>query len=164
MLRVSRSVFILFSALALVATGLGGTAALGDHDDTKLTAKLTGRQEVPQADPDGEGKAKVKIDVAAGRACFELRFDDTGTPSRGHIHQGARGVNGPIVVAFFELRSTDAPATDARHDALEEGALKDCVSADAAVLQDIAANPDGYYVNLHNARFPGGAIRGQLDD
>ncbi len=37
------------------------------------------------------------------------------------------------------------------------------MTADPAVLAQIEANPSGYYVNLHNARFPGGAIRGQLD-
>jgi hypothetical protein len=32
----------------------------------------------------------------------------------------------------------------------------------ADLLEAIAADPAGYYVNLHNPRFPGGAIRGQL--
>jgi hypothetical protein len=164
MLRRSRTVIIVLSAVALVAAGLGGTAALGDDGKSKLKARLTGAQEVPPADPDGEGKAKIKIDVDAGKLCFDLEFSDTGTPNRGHIHQGARGVNGPIVVPFFELRSTDAPATDPRHDELEEGEFDDCVTADTTLLRDIADDPEGYYVNLHNARFPGGSIRGQLND
>ena len=33
---------------------------------------------------------------------------------------------------------------------------------DPAILADIAAHPENYYVNLHNSRFPGGAARGQL--
>ncbi len=29
------------------------------------------------------------------------------------------------------------------------------MSADPAIIQEIAANPEGFYVDLHNARFPG---------
>ncbi len=73
------------------------------------------------------------------------------------------GKNGPIVVPFFELRPGDALVTDPRHEAVERGRIKDCVTADPALLADIVAHPDAYYVNLHNTRFPGGAFRCQLD-
>jgi hypothetical protein len=31
-------------------------------------------------------------------------------------------------------------------------------------LAAILANPNGFYVNVHNAEFPDGAIRGQLSE
>ena len=69
--------------------------------------------------------------------------------------------NGGIVVPLFEL--VGAPA-DPRNDELESRRrIEGCVPAAPALLEQIAANPAGYYVNLHNARFPAGAIRGQLD-
>ena len=43
-----------------------------------------------------------------------------------------------------------------------DGKIKDCATADAAVVKDILANPGGYYVNVHTADFRPGAIRGQL--
>jgi hypothetical protein len=153
------------SALAIgVATlfGVGAVSgmAAAHGDSTKLRANLSGANEVPPADPDGSGRAKVEFTVTDDELCFSVRFRDTGTPNRGHIHVGLAGANGGIVVPLFELVGMPA---DERNDALEDGRLEDCVPADPATLVAIEANPAGYYVNLHNARFPGGAIRGQLD-
>ena len=149
----------------VLATGLLAMGAVANADDgtVTLTTRLEGAQEVPAADPDAMGNAVLKIDAAAGTVCFDATFDRVGTPNRGHIHKAPAGSNGPIVVPFFELRPGDAPVTDPRHDALERGRLKDCVTADPALLADIVAHPDLYYVNLHNTRYPGGAFRCQLD-
>jgi hypothetical protein len=148
-------------SLALAIGLLGGASVASAADGTvRLRADLTGAQEVPPADPDGSGKAKVDINVDAGEVCFDIKIDDTGTPNRGHIHVGEAGVNGGIVVPFFELAAVPA---DPRNDEIEQGRIQDCVSADPALLAQIVANPEGYYVNLHNARFPGGAIRCQLE-
>ena len=156
---------VLIAAMALLATG---SVASAKQTTVTLTARLSGAQEVPPADPDGSGKAVVMIDVEAGEVCFDIKsLSETGTPNRGHIHAGAAGVNGPIVVPFFELRippaDPGAPATDPRNDALESGRLQDCVPGDPATLALIVANPAGYYVNVHNARFPGGSLRCQLE-
>jgi len=147
-----------FSLVGIVA--IGGIATARDRT---LHASLDGAQEVPVADPDGTGKARVTVDEETGEVCFTVRFNGVGTPNRGHIHKAAAGANGGIVVGFFELVGLPA---DPRNDDLEEGHLEGCVTldpADADLLKDIAANPENYYVNLHNARFPGGAIRGQLE-
>lgn len=152
---------VLGLALAIGALAGGGVASANDGT-IRLTARLTGAQEVPPADPDGSARVKVHVDVDAGEVCFDAKVKGTGTPNRGHIHTGAAGVNGGIVVTFFELRED---ANDPRHEPLEsKGRIEDCVTADPAVLANIVANPDQFYVNFHNARFPGGAIRCQLED
>lgn len=43
-----------------------------------------------------------------------------------------------------------------------DGSSEGCHDADADTLQAGIDDPAGYYVNVHNAAFPGGAIRGQL--
>jgi hypothetical protein len=48
---------------------------------------------------------------------------------------------------------TPAPAT---------GSSKNCVAAEAAVIKRITQNPANFYVNVHNAEFPNGAVRAQL--
>ena len=37
-----------------------------------------------------------------------------------------------------------------------------CTTADKALAAEIAGNPSGFYVNVHNDAFPRGAVRGQL--
>ena len=147
----------------VLATGLLATGAVANADDgtVTLTTRLEGAQEVPAADPDAMGNAVIKIDATAGTVCFDATFDRVGTPNRGHIHKAIASMNGPIVVPFFELVA--APNTDPRFDELERGRINDCVTADPALLADIVAHPDLYYVNLHNTRYPGGAFRCQLD-
>jgi hypothetical protein len=155
-----RQILAVLSAVAILAGLLVGNAA-ANSDVVKLDARLTGAQELPPADPDGRGVAKVALDVDAGEVCFDVRFWDSGTPNRGHIHAGDAATNGPIVVTFFELRENPQ---DPRHDELEASRrLDDCVTADSGLLADIVANPQNYYVNIHNARFPAGSMRCQLE-
>ena len=91
---------MLIAAIGLLATG---SVASAKQTTVTLTARLSGAQEVPAADPDGSGKAFVMIDVEAGEVCFDIKsLSDVGTPNRGHIHEGAAGTNGGIVVPFFD--------------------------------------------------------------
>lgn len=144
----------------VAATSMVLAAGVAASDSQRFRTDLRGSNEVPAADPDGRGNATVRIDSEAGEVCFEVSVERSGTPNRAHIHIGAAGANGGIVVPFFELRENPA---DPRHDQLErKGRLSGCVTADPALLAAIEANPANYYVNLHNARFPGGSVRGQL--
>lgn len=128
------------------------TAAMGDMPGMEtagdtLYAALTGEAEVPgPGDPDGSGAAHVTLDPNAGTACFEITVENIEEPQAAHIHTGAAGTSGPPVVDF---------------DIGNQG-LSGCVDADAATLEDIQAMPSEYYVNVHNAEFGGGAVRGQL--
>jgi hypothetical protein len=138
------------------AAGAGSNAARD-----RFVNDLSGQNENPPTDLDGRGIARIEIDSTTNEVCWRVRIDSTGTPNRGHIHVGAAGINGGIVVPLFEIA---ANAADPLHDKLETGRAEGCVIATAAVVAQILANPAGYYVNLHNARFPGGAVRCQLVD
>jgi hypothetical protein len=161
MLRTRRPL-VLVALVVIAIMTLAATAAASGNRVT-LRADMTGAQEVPAADPDGRGVARVNLKMHTGEVCFDLRWWRIGTPNRAHIHVGAAGVNGGIVVGLFDLVAPPAPPTDPLFDQLEKGQIHDCVPVAAEVLEAIAANPAGYYVNVHNNRFPGGAIRGQLE-
>jgi hypothetical protein len=148
------------SVIAIVLLSMA--AGVAASNSNRLRANLRGTNEVEAmvVDLDSRGRAFVRIDVDEGEVCFDVSYVRGGTPNRGHIHVGAAGINGAIVVTFFELAAFPA---DPRNDQLERAQrLRDCVDADPVVLAAIKANPAGYYVNLHNARFPGGFLRGQL--
>lgn len=143
-------------ALAAVAVlGLTTTVGAKGHKTGEgtgkgkvLKANLKGKAEVPgPGDPDGKGKALVRVKPAKGRVCFRLSWKRIADPTKAHIHKGSRGVAGPVVVTLFD------------GSAVEKGCVE---GLDETLLRDIRAHPREYYVNVHNADFPDGAIRGQL--
>ncbi len=84
--------------------------------------------------------------------CWDLSYSGlTGTPTAAHIHSGAAGANGPIVIIPF---TATFPSGHHRQPAAS--------APIRAVVQQIIDNPANFYVNVHTTDFPGGAIRGQL--
>ena len=119
-------------------------------EDTPYTLNivLTGGAEVPgPGDSDGSGTAELKLNLATGEVCYTFTTAHIQPPTAAHIHAGAAGKSGGPKVTFNKA---------------EDGTFKGCVNADKAILKAIKANPSHYYVNLHTADFPNGAIRGQL--
>jgi CHRD domain len=134
-------------ALALLATAWP-TAAQTAQGKELAAVTLTGATEVPgPGDSDGSGTAKLTLNPEKGEVCYELTVAKIQEATAAHIHEGAMGKAGPVKVGL------DAP---------KAGTAKGCKSADAAVIQEIMQNPANYYVNVHNAEFPQGAVRGQL--
>ena len=138
----------LTATLALMASlAVAGIVAAAE---TTLTAELAGVTEGDNpGDEDGSGSATVTLDPEAGEACWEMTAENIGPVVQSHIHVGAEGEAGDVVVPL------DVEGF--------EGTSEGCVSdQDADVLQAIVDDPAGYYVNLHTEAFPAGAIRGQL--
>jgi hypothetical protein len=135
-------------AFALAAVGFAAAPALAAEGGRPLSAHLTGAAETPAADPDGMGHGTFTVNVGQSQVCYDLSVEKIAAATAAHIHKGAAGASGPPVVML------KAPGAD--------GKVKDCATADAAVVKDILQNPANYYVNVHNAEFGGGAIRGQL--
>jgi hypothetical protein len=129
------------SMIALAAAAGAGAAV--QKDAHSLHATLTGKAETPKGDPDGSGTAEVKIN--GKQVCWEIHVAKVGTIMAAHIHKGRPGVAGPVVVPFGAAFKS-----------------KGCTTAPAAVAAAILKNPGAYYVNVHNAKYPGGALRGQL--
>ena len=134
-----RYVGLTFLAALVVATG--ATAAA--QKSNSLHATLTGKAETPKGDPDGRGTAEVKI--TGRKVCWEIKVSKVQTIVAAHIHKGGPGVAGPVVVPFGKVFKS-----------------KGCTTTTAAIAAAIERHPAAYYVNVHNAKYPGGALRGQL--
>jgi hypothetical protein len=139
-----------------------GVASAG-HENTVLRASLDGRSEVADdasnrrivGDPDGRGEIYVfGIDGDDQTLCYVLTVDGIAGATGAHIHEAAAGENGPVVVNLAP------PADGNAADCLTEGEAGKFV--DGQTVADILANPQDYYVNVHNGEYPGGALRGQL--
>lgn len=141
--------FRALSAPLLVAVAGVAFAPLADaKTSSPLKASMSGRSEVPKGDLDGSGSARITLDRSRGRVCYAITMTKTGTVGAGHIHAGKAGVAGAIVIPLFD-KPTRAP--------------RGCVGGvSKSLIAKVQGNPSGYYVNVHNAAHPAGALRGQL--
>ena len=135
--------------LAVVLIGVVGAGAQGGGQESKaLFAVLTGAKEPEGGDPNGRGSFTAIVD--GNRLCYGLTNRNIEDPAAAHIHRGRTGVAGDIVVPLEQPSSGDPGASSA------------CARVARSVSQAILQNPNRYYVNVHTAGFPDGAIRGQL--
>jgi CHRD domain len=131
------------------ATGCPTTVLSPEGGGVLLTSVMNGHNEVPAADLDGTGTAWIRLQAGEAKLCFKLAVQNILLPATGaHVHLGATGINGPIVVPL-----TPPDAT---------GMSQGCVNVSRTLVGQILANPAGYYANVHTTDFPAGAIRGAL--
>jgi hypothetical protein len=160
-------------ALAVLAAGCGGDdnpVAPADDTHMQFRATLLPANEVPPVSgPEATGSGTATIDftlvrdsagaITSGTANF--RVDVTGFPSTtaitaSHIHPGAAGANGGVLVNANvlpgEITLVNGAITYSRLN----------ISMTAVQAQQIVNNPPGYYFNVHTSANPSGVMRGQL--
>jgi len=138
---------ILAAGAALLA--LGGCAGSPQNRRASLMVTLTGIQEVPgPGDPDGNGTVEMRVAPAESQVCWDLYARGIDPATAAHIHRGAAGIAGPVVLM---LTTPDAA-----------GRSQGCATVDQNLARELAMRGYDFYVNVHTAAQPQGAIRGQL--
>ena len=117
-----------------------------------LRTTLTAAAVPTGGDPAGSGEAYVIIDTVSGRVCTVVVARGVVQVIAAHIHKGAAGVQGPHAIDL---------TTPVDYGAGTAYSLT-CTVESPALVADLIANPSGYYVNVHSAGRPLGALRGQL--
>jgi hypothetical protein len=133
------------NAVSPVATQGSTPAASGTPGASSMVATLA-----PEGkNTSGTGTARLQVNSSQQTICSLIHVSGIELPSTAaHIHRGSSGINGPIVV---HLAAPNA-----------QGFSSGCTSAPSAVITALLQHPADYYVNVHNATYPEGAVRGQL--
>lgn len=122
---------------------------------TPLWASLEGENERPgPGDPDGTGTFEMTLNQGQGTLTYVLTADDIAPATAAHIHVAPPTAPGPVLIGLMAPTSGISTGT-INLKALFPNDWKE-------VIKDLRKNPDAYYVNVHNAEYPAGAIRGQL--
>ncbi|AWL11603.1 hypothetical protein HMF8227_01122 [Saliniradius amylolyticus] len=104
----------------------------------------TGDQEVPAVDTNAMGEGAITLNTSTMTIKAIINVMDI-SPNAAHIHQGAVGENGGVVIGLTNpdagLWTLDATLTEAQ----------------MALMQ-----AEGLYTNFHTDAFPSGEIRGQI--
>jgi CHRD domain-containing protein len=160
-----QSKLLIVAGAFLVGFAIAATDARGSSVTYNILAN--GTKEVNaagtpgQGDLDGTVTGTLQLDNGTGAgttgsATFNLTLSniDLTTLSGHHIHQAPATTTGSIVIDFGD------PDT-IRSGNLLSGTI---TGLPAATISNAFANPTGFYYNIHNGAFPGGAVRDQLPE
>jgi hypothetical protein len=134
----------LFAVLACLSlTACSTMTDMVSGNDT-VRVNLTGAQEVPPVSASGSGNGSFTV---AQDGAVTGSVTTTGVPGMmAHIHQGARGQNGPIIIPLTKNGDTYSAPAGARLNDAQMQAFKD----------------GNLYVNVHTPQNKGGEVRAQL--
>ncbi len=153
MKQVLRSLAVLSLYLGIASCSSDSTSpapTTPDPTETPSDAELTfeavldGKSAVPPNASKAEGSATLIFNTVSKKFTITVNYNGVEAIS-GHVHRGAIGENGDIVLGFSELKSPIRETSDAL-DAAQEREL----------------NSNLYYLNIHSIEYPAGEIRGQL--
>src|SRR5947209_18199438 len=117
--------------------------------DATYTAVLTGTQQVPPNTSPATGSATVVLSADQTQIAVTVTFSGLTAPAiASHIHDGAPGTNGPVVIPFPGFPNATS------------GTYSQTFPITPALVAELQAG--NLYINIHTATFPGGEIRGQL--
>jgi hypothetical protein len=138
---------ILAASAALVLAGCAQVQGTLPHwipGSNAVGVKLSGAEEVPPVNVTGSGSGSFRLADDGSITGSVTTKDVAGTAA--HIHVGAKGKNGPVIVPLEKKGDTYSVAEGRKLTAAQIKAWK------AGEL----------YVNVHTARHKGGEVRAQI--
>ena len=138
-----------------------GQLAYASGGTVTYAAELRPSNEVPPVNSSAFGSAFVTFDLINNTIAWDARAAGIANPTMAHIHRGAAGTNGPVVINFATSAAQIAGGRTSGAGPITAFQSANLQPADLANLAT-PAGAAGYYVNIHSSAFPGGEVRGQL--
>jgi hypothetical protein len=170
--------YAIIAAAGILAAGCGSSPSTPSNTlptTIVFTAALNAANETPpitNGDANARGTATVTFNLTRDSAgtitaatvnyVYNLSGFPAGTLIRAtHIHEGGPAIPGGVVI--------DSGLTAANAITLADGSMNNITFSNLTnfvggltLINQIIANPNGYYFNVHSGLNPGGAVRGQL--
>jgi hypothetical protein len=160
-----RRLTVILSAMALLV--IGAAPAISAGHGTNFRTHLTGAEEVPAVETRAQGQAMFKLSADGESLSYKLIVSNIENVTMAHIHLGAAGVNGPVVVWLYP----DSPPPE-----LIEGRSNGVLAEGVITADDLVGLLEGQtiddlmeeirsgnaYVNVHTLAHPAGEVRGQI--
>jgi CHRD domain len=147
---------VIFTALALSPYGL--TSLAFAQGPPTIVVNLTGNEEVPPVQTEATGIAEF-IPMGMDSVDYSVNATNIQGVTAGHIHLGAKGENGPVVVTLFKY---DTPMNEVSENGTITADKLEGPLAGKQISDLATAGGNGtLYVNIHTEQNPNGEIRGQ---
>lgn len=132
-------------ALGLAAVPVAAQAADGGRP---YDLALTGAAERPgPGDPDGSGTAHLTVNPGLGQVCYSVTVSGVEPITAAHIHVAPATAAGPVVIPLAPFSGDSTTG---------------CADVERSLALALVREPGSYYLNVHNATYPAGALRAQL--
>ena len=179
-MRGPTAAFILLAAGAIAVLAVGSYATADSGKKDVATGPMSGYLEGAPTGPVSTvatGSFEATIDDSAGTIDYTLSYSGLeGDIRQAHIHFGQRSVNAGISAWLCETATNPSPSASTP-TCPQSGTVTGTVTALEVIGpagQGIAAGEFGElvaalragraYANVHTSKFPGGEIRGQIND
>jgi hypothetical protein len=157
-MKYSRFMYATAAVAAIAGCGGGGTTGGLDAEQNYYIA-LTPAAEVPAPKPTS-ATGTAEIVVLPSSIEFQLTGSNITGITMAHIHSGAVGVAGPVVVTLFQPTSP----TSGVNGLFASGTISASNLPSGVTLQSLKTLllSGNAYVNVHTSVNPSGEIRGQI--
>ena len=151
------AVIVILSTLMITVTTNGLTNLVFAQGPPTIVINLTGSEEVPPVQTEATGVAEITPGVDS--ISYNINATNIEGVTAGHIHLGAKGENGPIVVTLFKY---DTPMNEVSENGTITADNLEGPMAGKQISDLASAGANGtLYVNVHTEQNPNGEIRGQ---